>query len=174
MATVVTTTPQSMVATSETRRVNDVTVNQQEAALLHDLLQLNLDSQNGYQTGADALRNKEYTARFQQYAQEREQNADELSQVLRTNGHPISKAGTLSGLFHQGWLNLEALLAAGDASILADCERVDGLILAAYQDVMGKTTNEGILAVLRRQFTVIRNAHDYVKTLRGASEQAPR
>ena len=39
---------------------------------------------------------------------------------------------------------------------------------------MGKTTNEGLLDLLRRQFTVIRDAHDYVKTLRGALEQAVR
>lgn len=161
-------------ATSATRATIDVTVDQQEATLLADLLQLNLDSQNGYQTAADGLRNKEYGARFQQYAQERKQNADELTQLLRATGHTVSEAGTLSGLFHQGWLNLETLLAAGDATILADCERVDELILAAYQDVMGKTTNEGILALLRPQFTLIRDAHNYIKTLRGALQQAAR
>lgn len=169
MTTVVSTT-----MTTHDMRMHDVTVNQQEAALLNDLLQLNLDSQNGYKTAADALRNKEYAARFQQYAQERKQNADELTRLLRANGHTVSKAGTLSGIFHQGWLNLEALLAAGDAALLAECERVDALILAAYQDVMGKTTNEGVLDRLRRQFTVIRNAHDYVKTLHGALEQTTR
>lgn len=149
-------------------------IDQQEAALLNDLLQLNLDSQNGYQTAADALQNKAYADRFRQYGQERKHNGDELTQLLRSNGHTVSKAGTLSGLFHQGWLNLEALLAAGDAAILAECERVDALTLSAYQDVMGKTTNEGILELLRRQFTRIRDAHDYSKTLRGALEQALR
>lgn len=174
MATIVTTTPQVTGATAAPRTAKDVTVDPQEAALLNDLLQLNLDSQIGYQTAVDGLRNKEYAARFHQYAQERKQNADELTQLLRATGHTVSKAGTLPGLFHQGWLNLEALLAAGDAAILADCERVDGLILAAYQDVMGKTTNEGILDLLRRQFTLIRDAYDYVRTLRGALEQAAR
>lgn len=174
MATVGTTTPQATVATSATGTLNEVTVDQQEAALLSDLLQLNLDSQNGYQTATDGLHNKEYVARFQQYAQERKQNADELAQLLRTTGNTVSKAGTLSGLFQQGWLNLEALLGTSDTTILANCERADGVSLAAYQDVMGKTTNEGILALLRRQFTIIRDAHDYVKTLRGALEQAAR
>lgn len=159
---------------SPTTPTNDVSVDQKEAALLNDLLQLNLDSQNGDQTAADALQNKTYAERLHQYAQERKQNADELTQLLRANGHTVSKAGTLSGLVHQGWLNLEALLAAGDASILAECERVDALILSAYQDVMGKTTNDELLALLRQQFTVIRGAHDYIKTLRGALEQAAR
>jgi uncharacterized protein (TIGR02284 family) len=172
MTTVLSTTPST--TPSSTITAHDVTVDQQDAALLNDLLQLNLDSQNGYKTAADALRNKDYAERFHQYAQERQQNADELTQLLRANGHTGSKAGTLSGLFHQGWLNLEALLAAGDAALLADCERADALILSAYQDVMGKTTNEGLLDLLRRQFTVIRDAHDYVKTLRGALEQAVR
>lgn len=153
---------------------NDVRIDQQEAALLHDLLQSNLDSQNGYQTAADALNNKDYATRFHQYARERQQNADELTHLLQANGHTVSKAGTLSGLFHQGWLNLEALLAAGDSAILAECERVDALILSAYQDVMGKTTNEDLLTLLRRQFTVIRDAHDYIKLLHDARKQAAR
>lgn len=153
---------------------NDLRIDSPEAALLHDLLQSNLDSQNGYQTAADALDNKEYATRFQQYARERTQNADELTNLLRANGHTVSKTGTLSGMFHQGWLTLEALLAAGDGAILAECERVDALILAAYQDALGKTTNEDLLTLLRRQFTLIRDAHDYIKPLRGALEQALR
>jgi uncharacterized protein (TIGR02284 family) len=160
-------TPMSAIPTT-----GAVTLSEREGALLQDLLQLNLDSQNGYQTAIGALQNQDYADRLRQYTQERQVNADELTQLLRANGHPISKAGTLSGLVHQGWLNLEALLGTSDVAILSECERVDALILSAYQDVMGQTTNEGLLEVLRRQFTIIRGAHDYIKTLRGALEQA--
>jgi uncharacterized protein (TIGR02284 family) len=160
-------TPTSAIPTTSA-----VTLSEREGALLQDLLQLNLDSQNGYQKAIGALQNQDYADRLRQYTQERQVNADELTQLLQANGHPISKTGTLSGLVHQGWLNLEALLATSDVAILAECERVDALILSAYQDVMGQTTNEGLLEVLRRQFTIIRGAHDYIKTLRGALEQA--
>ena len=66
---------------------------------------------------------------------------------------------------------MESLLTQGDAPLFAECERADTLALAAYQDVMGKTTREELMVILRRQFTVIRDAHERVKVLRGALEQ---
>lgn len=150
----------------------NITLNAQEAALFNDLLQLNLDSQSGYETAAHALSNQDYAALFQQYAQERQANAAELAQLLQANGHNGGKTGTLSGLFHQSRLNVEALLTQGDAPLFAECERVDALALATYQDVMGKTTREELMVILRRQFTVIRDAYDRIKVLRGALEQA--
>lgn len=150
----------------------EVFIDDTEAALLTDLLDLNRDNQNGYQTAAAALHNTDYAALFAQYAQERQANADELKRLLNANGRTPDRVGTLSGLLHQGWLNLESLLTTGDASIFAECERLDELTLAAYQDVMGQTTREELMSILRRQFTVIRDAHDRVKVLRGALEQA--
>lgn len=149
-----------------------INLSDQEAALFNDLLQLNQDSQNGYETAAGALSNQDYADLFRQYAQERQQNSAELTQLLKANGHSVGKAGTLSGLFHQGRLNVESLLTQDDAPLFAECERADALALAAYQDVMGKTTREELMIILRRQFTLIRDAHDRVKVLRGALEQA--
>lgn len=158
--------------TTNTQGATNPALSEQEAALFNDLLQLNLDSQSGYATAAKALSNQEYGELFQQYAQERQQNAAELTHLLQANGRSADKSGTLSGLFHQGRLNVEALLTQGDAPLFAECERADALALAAYQDVMGKTTREELMVLLRRQFTVIRDAHDRVKVLRGALEQA--
>lgn len=152
----------------------EVTLTQEDAALLNDLLQMNLDSQNGYETAAEALKNQEYATRFRQFAQERKANADELTHLLRTHGYRASKSGTLSGLFHQGWLNLEALLASGDAALLAECERADALLVAAYQNVMGKPGDEEVTKGLRRQFTLIRDARNYNKNLHDALQQASR
>lgn len=151
---------------------SDLALSEQEATLFNDLLQLNLDGQSGYETAANALSNQDYAALFRQYAQEREANAAELTQLLQASGHSADKEGTMSGLFHQGRLNVESLLTQGDAPLFAECERADALTLAAYQDVMGKTTREELMVILRRQFTVIRDAHDRVKVLRGALEQA--
>lgn len=151
---------------------SNLALSEQEATLFNDLLQLNLDGQSGYERAADALSNQDYAALFRQYAQERQANAAELTQLLQSSGHGADKAGTLSGLLRQGRLNVESLLTQGDTPLFAECERADALTLAAYQDVMGKTTREELMVILRRQFTVIRDAHDRVKVLRGALEQA--
>lgn len=158
--------------TMDAQTTSELALSDQESTFFNDLLQLNLDGQSGYETAANALSNQDYVALFQQYAQERQANAAELTQLLQSSGHSADKAGTLSGLFRQGRMNVESLLTQGDAPLFAECERTDALTLAAYQDVMGKTTREELMVILRRQFTVIRDAHDRVKVLRGALEQA--
>lgn len=152
----------------------EITMTDEEAAHLNNLLAINLDSQGGYKTAADVLRNKEYAVLFRQYAQQRQENATELTRLIRASGHTPDKTGTIPGLFRQGWINLEAALTEGDAPIFAEIERADTLTVSAYQDVMGKITREEIMAVLRRQFTEIRNAYDRVKALRAALEQTHR
>ncbi|MEZ4736196.1 MAG: PA2169 family four-helix-bundle protein [Caldilineaceae bacterium] len=143
----------------------------QEVINLNHLLALNLDSQGGYETAADALKHEEYVDLFRQYAQQRQQNATELSNLIRTSDHTPDDTGSIPGLFQQGWINLESILSQGDAPVFAAVERADATILAAYQDVMGQTTREALMAVLREQFTEIRNAYERVKALRGALEQ---
>lgn len=143
----------------------------EEAGLFQDLLNLNLDDHKGYMTAANALQNPEYATLFREYAQERQQNATELGELLQKHGHSADKTGTFAGILHQGWINLESLLAQGDASIFGECERVDGLTLSAYQDVMGKITKEELMELLRQQFTTIRNAYVRIKNLHSALVQ---
>jgi len=144
------------------------------AAELNDLLQINLDGQSGYEAAAKDLKNQDYQDLFRQYAQERQANADALSNMVRAGGHTPGKMGSLAGAFHEGWMNLRAVLSSGDLAVFAECEQADSLALAAYQEVMGRTTDEAILGPLREQFTVIRNAYERVKALRGALEQSAR
>lgn len=144
------------------------------AAQLNDLLQINLDGQSGYEAAAQDLKNQDYRELFTQYAQERKVNADLLSDMLRAGGHTPGKMGSLAGAFQEGWMNLRAALSSGDLPVFAECEQADALALAAYQEVMGRTTDEAILEPLRQQFTTIRNAYERVKALRGALEQQAR
>ena len=141
------------------------------ATELKDLLQINLDGENGYAAAASDLKNEDYKTLFAGYAQERRAHADSLSELLRAHNYTPDKTGSLSGVLHEGWMNLRAALSSSDVSVFTECERADELALAAYQEVMGRTTEEPVLALLRHQFTNIRNAYERVKALRGALEQ---
>ncbi len=141
------------------------------AAELKELQQINLDGETGYKAAANDLKNEEYQALFVEYAQQRRAHAAALTDLLRTHHYTPDKTGTLSGVFHEGWMNLRAAFSSSDVAVFAECEKADELALAAYQDVMGRTTAEPIMEMLRHQFTNIRNAHERVKALRGALEQ---
>jgi len=149
-----------------------ITINEHEAALLNELIQLDLDGESGYQSAADDLHNKTYVALLQSYAQERARLAAALRTLLREQGYQPEDEGTLAGAFHQGWMNLKSALLEGDAPILAACEEADQLALSAYQDVMSKTTNGPLLEILREQHATIKVAYERVKALRSALEQS--
>ena len=144
------------------------------ATELKDLLQLNLNGQNGYTAAATDLKNEDYKTLLAGYAQERGEHANALSELLRAHHYAPDKTGSLSGALHEGWMNLRAALSSSDISVFAECERADELALAAYQEVIGRTTTEPILEILRHQFTNIRTAYERVKALRGALEQSTR
>ncbi len=151
-----------------------VSINAAEADLLNDLIRLNLDGQRGYETAAADLQNAEYRDLLQTYATERAALAAALRSLVQKEGHQPEDEGTFAGAFHQGWINLKAALSQGDAPILAECEQADRLALTTYQDVMGQTTNEPLLAILRSHHSIIKIAYERVKGLSAALEQVGR
>lgn len=154
-----------------TDRTSAIAMTEQEVAQFNHLLHLNRDSQGGYEAAADVLKHKEYADLFHQYAQQRQQNVTELSNLIRASEHVPGNTSRIPGLFQQGWINLESVLSQGDAPVFAAVERADATLLSAYQDVMGQTTREDLMEILRGQFTEIRDAHERIKALRGALEQ---
>lgn len=150
------------------------TIDETLATELKDLLQLNLNGQNGYAAAATDLKNEDYKTLLAGYAQERGEQANALNELLRAHHYTPDKTGSLAGALHEGWMNLRAALSSSDIAVFTECERADELALATYQAVIGRTTAEPILAILRHQFTNIRNAYERVKALRGALEQSAR
>ncbi len=156
---------------------NDIpteTMTKAEAALVNDLVQLNLDGEGGYTTAANDLHHEEYAALLHTYAKERTELATALRSMLQKEGYDAEQEGSFAGVFHQGWMNLKAALGGGDVQIFAECEQADRMALSAYQDVMGQTTNEPLLEVLRTQHSTIKIAYERVKALRSALEQSVR
>ncbi len=149
---------------------NIVDVSQQDSKLVNELISLNLDGQGGYVTAAEDLENKDYAALLRTYAAERAKQAAELRPIVRGVGQEPAAEGSIAGSLHQGWINLKAAIGRGDAAILAECEQADQMTLTAYQDVMGQTTNEGLLDVLRQHHFTIKTAYERVKGLRSALE----
>lgn len=104
----------------------------------------------------------------------RGEHAHALSHLIQASGFTPHKIGSLPVRFLRRVDESRAALSSGDAPVFAQCERTDELALAAYQEVMGRTTDEAVLELLRHQFTNIRNAYERVKALRGALEQSAR
>jgi uncharacterized protein (TIGR02284 family) len=152
--------------------VSPIELSAEDALLVSALLKIAVDAQNGYATAAHDAKSEEHRNVLHQYAHQRQTQAAELDQLLRASGHATNKMGTVAGAFHQGWINLRAILTQGDRAILQECVRADELAMAAYHDFMRKTSNYALVQILQRQVTGIREAHDQLVALTNASHLA--
>lgn len=111
-------------------------IKNKEAALLKDLAQVCLDSQEGYAKAAEAVRDQSLKSMFLVLSDKREKFAKEI-QILQENiAEDATESGSISAKVHQGWINLKQLLPGiDDQSILAECERGDEHALSAYEDI---------------------------------------
>lgn len=116
---------------------------------LNHLIQLNMDAQAGYATAAEHVAHEEYRRLLREYAIQRAQFADELSQLVRGQNKETEDSASLGGLLHQAWIDLKAALTNGDGAILAECQSVDGIVIRGYQDAIGEILAEPLLVILR-------------------------
>lgn len=152
--------------------VSPLELSAEDALHVSALLKIAVDAQSGYATAARDAKSTEHRTMLHQYAHQRQTQAAELEQLLQASGHATNKMGTVAGAFHQGWINLRAILTQGDRAILQECARADELAIAAYHDFMRKTSNYALVQILQRQVTAIGAAHDQLVALTTASPRA--
>lgn len=133
---------------------------------LNDLLTVLHDSREGFRTAADAIEDGDYAALFEEYAQQREQMAAELSNlIVRYHGEPVEN-GSVAGSLHRAWINIKAAATQGDDSILAECDLGEESALKTYQDVLTtKEMSDDVREVIRQQMSLIRLAHERIHAL---------
>src|ERR1700683_5748970 len=93
-------------------------------SVLNDLIETCKDSQEGFHSAAEKLKNPEIHTLFLKFYLQRSEFAGELqAEVTRIGGEP-SISGSTAGAIHRGWLGLETALAEDtDRAILGEAER---------------------------------------------------
>jgi uncharacterized protein (TIGR02284 family) len=129
--------------------------------MLQDLATVCRDSQEGYRTAAQETADHELSDMFQQLAEQRAREADELDQLIRERGGQVaSRTGSLTGHAHRLFVSLRAALAGHDrAAALREVARGESYAEAAFDrakrlDLQGKARE------------VVQRLHDSVKTSR--------
>lgn len=149
-------------------KLNESTIKQ-----LQELIQINLDSREGFETAAEAIEDKAVAALFRDLAQTRGQFADELSEYVDRNGAESREEGSYAAAFHRFWIDLRAKLNGEDSHVvLSEAERGEDHIKAAYEDALKTTAGSAMNDVLTRQYAAIKSGHDRVRDLRDAHAAA--
>lgn len=138
---------------------------------LNHLIETNRDSEEGYRTAAEALKDSDHTLHtlFLRYSQQRARFAADLEQEVRTYGGEPSDSGTVGGSLRRGWRNLKAAVTGGSVnSILAECDRAEESTGHSYEKVLREDLPEYLKETIRQQHDEILEARQHVRALKEA------
>lgn len=138
----------------------------QLVASLNHLITTCTDSEKGYRTAADCVRNVQLKALFATYASERGQFAAELAEEVRRHGGVPDDGGSVTGAFWRGWTNLKAVVTGGDEKAVVDeCQQSEEGAVKAYESVQTQECPPELTAILTRQVQRIREAIERLQAL---------
>lgn len=143
------------------------TLNQSTIEGLQKLIRYNLDSVEGFKHAADQIDEPKVETVFREIANERSQFADQLQQFVDFNFEEPVKEGSAMAALHRTWLNVRSALNGGDVyPVLAEAERGEDYIKAAYENTLKETAGSAMNDVLQTQYASVKAAHDKVRDMR--------
>lgn len=141
--------------------------------ILNRLTHICMDAEEGYQAAANCIRNRDLRDLFERFAHQRELYAVDLQSAIRTLGEEPAGASALVGALWRGWANIKGLVVSCDElAILAECRQGEEMAEQAYAEALKQKLPPDVQAVLERQLTGIREAHQRLNRLTEVIEQA--
>src|SRR5262245_61959677 len=106
---------------------------------LQDLIQVNLDSRDGFKEAADNLKAKDPTlvTMFRTLSSQRAQQASELKALVASNSDETpTDSGSAAAAAHRAWMDIRTALGGGEKAVLSEAERGEDHIKAKYEDAL--------------------------------------
>lgn len=134
---------------------------------LQELIQVNIDSKDGFQQAAHDIDDMTLSTLFQSLAHQRDEQACELSKFVEWNNETPHREGSYAAALHRGWMTIREMLTSNNLyAVLAEAERGEDQIKAAYESVLRETAGSAMNDVLQRQYSQVKAAHDRIRDLR--------
>lgn len=144
------------------------TLEQKTINALQELIQINIDSRDGFRNAAEHLNVMTITEMFQDLAAQRDQQAAELRTLVAANMEIPQETGSVSAAAHRMWIDLKAALGGGEQAVLNEAERGEDHIKAKYEEVLTHNAGSAVNDILQRHYTAVKSAHDRVRDMRDA------
>jgi len=134
---------------------------------LQELIQVNVDSRDGFQHAANDIQDMTLSTLFQSLAHQRDEQANELAKFVEWNHEKPNRTGSYAAAIHRGWMAVREMVSSNNLyAVLAEAERGEDQIKAAYESTLRETAGSAVNDVLQRQFAQIKAAHDRIRDLR--------
>ncbi len=152
--------------TLETRTsLNEATISH-----LQTLARLNIDSRDGFQYATSKLPPEAAAIKdlFLAAAEQRAALADELNRYVDINDSSTVEAGSVAASLHRSLMALRDMFSSehDPYAVLAEAERGEDVIKSAYENALRDTAGSPVTDVLNKQYTLVKNMHDKVRSLR--------
>lgn len=151
-----------------TAQIHKLNLPEKSIDWLQDLIQLNLDSRDGFAEAADDLKDKNSALEsvFRSLSMERAGQARELQLLVAGNAEEPERSGSMTAAAHRAWMDLRSALGGGVCSVLSEAERGEDHIKDKYEAALADLGSCPCTTVLRRQYDAVKAAHDHVRDLR--------
>jgi len=137
---------------------------------LHELMQVNVDSAKGFRQAASITDNPTLRSMFRDLARQRARFAEELRSQVPSNADRTPTEGTWVGKAHRWWMDVRSKMALDAGySMLAEVERAEDRIKAAYEELGNETLGSPVRPLLQAQYEEVRSIHDRIRDMRDAA-----
>jgi uncharacterized protein (TIGR02284 family) len=147
------------------------TKEKESVTLLNDLVIVNNDRTEGYETAAKETEDTELKKNFSSMANEsRKFKTELLAKVVDLNGYPAE--GTItSGKIYRVWMELKSALAKKDRkAILTSCEYGEDAALETYHDILeSDELSADCRTIITKQESSLQKSHDKIKSMRDSA-----
>jgi uncharacterized protein (TIGR02284 family) len=140
---------------------------------INSLIETLKDGQEGFKQASEAVKDTNLKSLFSEYSLQRAKFAGELQSEARQLGESEpEESSSTAGAMHRAWINLKSAVTSGDDhSILAECERGEDSAVSEYNEALEEDDlSSPIRAVISRQYSEVKSAHDRIKQLRDATK----
>ena len=135
-------------------------------AALQELIQINLDSRDGFYEVASHTGDIAVANLFHELGNQRDNQMAELRGVVEDNGGESETTGSLVAKAHRLLVDVRAALGGGTAVMLSEAEKGEDQIKDKYEQVLSKNPASAVNDILHRHYAAVKSGHDRVRDLR--------
>ncbi len=141
-------------------------------ALLNELIETLKDGQKGYADAMTDVEDAGLKETFKHYAVQRAGYITEIEdQMFKLDLKPEEESSVTSAV-HRAWIDLKAALTSKDnKAVLNECERGEDYAKKAFDTALkAEGLPAALKAIIEKQASGVREAHDKIKALRDAAK----
>jgi uncharacterized protein (TIGR02284 family) len=143
---------------------------QKTAAAVNDLIIINNDRYEGYNTALTETRDADLKTLFPEYANQSKKFAEELKKHVPASKETADSDDTkATGKIYRVWMNFKSAVTDHDRkAILSSCEFGEDAAKKTYDEVLEHSNDlpKEVMDIIRRQRMELQKGHDTIKSLR--------